>query len=257
MQHRPGAGSQGGQVRLVWARQALGFGNACRELLPADRGCDRSVQVGAARLGVDQGRPELGEQAHLVVDRPSIAQDGILLACFGAAKHAADGTVEKGHAVIGQAHGRVQDRGDEGGAAAKRREHAQMLGGEAPTFARQFAQPFGVDAVCTGGIEAGRAQAGKLFGKAAERLVARRAWRLACPGQHAHRRALLGSEQRVQCLGLCWGQAAGELARDVSFGQHEGGGNQALDGGWPGHDDPTPPQFVQECVSSTRYVRVS
>ena len=121
VQHRPGAGRQSGQVRLVRAGQALGFGDAGGELLPADRGCDRAVQVGATRLGLDQRRPEFGEQPDLVVDRPGVAQHGILLAHFGAAKHAADCPVEQRDAVIGQAYGRVQDRGNEGGAATRRR----------------------------------------------------------------------------------------------------------------------------------------
>ena len=226
-------------------RATFGFGDAGRELLPADRSCDRAVEVGAARLGLDQCRPKFGEQADLVVDRPGIAQHGALLAQFGAAEHAADRPVEQGDAVIGQAHGRVQDSGDESGAATQRGQHAQMLGGEACALTGELAQPFGMNAVRTSGIEADCAQAGQLFGEALERRVPRCPRREACPGQRAHRRVRLVREQRLQLFGLCLGQAAGELARHVPFGRREGGGNQALDDGWPGHDDPTPTQLIQ------------
>ncbi len=139
MQHRPGTGRQSGQVRLVRTGQAFSFGDAGGELFPADRGCDRAVQVHAARLGLDQRRPEFSEQPDLVVDRPGVAQHCAFLAYLGAAEHAADRPVEQGDAVIGQAYGRVQDRGDEGSAATQRRQHAQMLGGEACALAGQLA----------------------------------------------------------------------------------------------------------------------
>ena len=52
--HRIRAAAGRRQVGLVGPGQALGFGDAGRELLPTNRGCDRIVQVGIARLGVDQ-----------------------------------------------------------------------------------------------------------------------------------------------------------------------------------------------------------
>ena len=56
----------------------------------------------------------------------------------------------------------------------------------------------------------------------------------------------LGREQRVQRLGLRWGQVAGELAGDVALGQHQGGGDQALDDGGAGHDEPPSAQLVHQ-----------
>jgi hypothetical protein len=63
-------------------------------MVPADRGSDRLLQIGAALPGLDQRRPQLGEKPHLVVDRPGIADQCILCADFREAEHAACGAVE-------------------------------------------------------------------------------------------------------------------------------------------------------------------
>ena len=120
-----------------------------------------AVQVGLCLLGLDQRRAQLGEQAHLVVDGAGVAQDGVLLACLGAAEHAADGAVEQADAVVGQARDGVEHGGDQGGPAAKRRERAQVLGGEAPALARELAQPLRMHALGAGRIEADRRAAGR------------------------------------------------------------------------------------------------
>ena len=179
-------------------------------------------EIGAARLGLDQRRAQLGEQAHLVVDRAGVAQHGVFLARLGAAEHAADGAVEQGDAVVGQACRGVQHRRDQSRAAAERRQRPQVLGGEAAALARELAQPLRVDAFGAGRIEADRAQAGELLDDAREGAVTRRARRLAGPGQHAHRGALLGLRAAHRALSACVGcQCAGELDGDVALGQHQ------------------------------------
>ena len=100
MQHRPGACGQSQQVHLVRSCQALGLGDACRQLLPADGTRHGAVQVGTSLLGHDQRGAKLGEQAHLVVGDAGVAQHGILLARLGAAEHAADRAVEQADAVV-------------------------------------------------------------------------------------------------------------------------------------------------------------
>ena len=194
VQHGPGTRGEGGQVHLVGARQALGFGDTGSQLVPADRGRHRPVQVRAALLGLDQRGAQLGEQAHLVVHRTGVAQHRGLLARLGAAEHAADRAVEQRHAVIGQPRDGVEHRGDQRRAAPQWREQAEVLGRVARTLARQLAQPLRVDALGAGRIEADRAQAGELLDDALERLVTGCTRRLARPRQHAHRRALLGHE---------------------------------------------------------------
>ena len=77
-----------------------------------------------------------------------------------------------------------------------------MLGGEACALTRQLAQPLGMNAVGTGGIEADCAQAGQLLDEALERR---------CPGAPGGWRAqasmliavsCLGRKQRLQRFGL-------------------------------------------------------
>ena len=78
---------------------------------------------------------------------------GVLLARLGAAEHAADRAVEQADALVGQPRDRVQHRGDQGRAAAKRRQRAQVLGGEAPALARELAQALRMHALGAGRIE--------------------------------------------------------------------------------------------------------
>ena len=116
--------ARAGRVGLVGTGQALGFGDAGRELLPANRGCDRPVQDRhRARLGLDQRGPQFGEQPRtLSLTRSSVTQQCDLLPPrLGAAEHAADRPVEQGDTVIGQAHDRVQHRGNQRGTATQRR----------------------------------------------------------------------------------------------------------------------------------------
>jgi hypothetical protein len=79
-----------------------------------------TLQVGLGVPGLDQRRAETGEEAHLVVDGPGVAQQGVLLAGLGAPEHAPDGAVEQADAVVGEAHDRVEHGGDERGAAPER-----------------------------------------------------------------------------------------------------------------------------------------
>ena len=53
---------------------------------------------------------ELGEQAHLVVDRPRVAQDRASSRASARRNMRADGTVEQGDAVVGQARRRCRAR---------------------------------------------------------------------------------------------------------------------------------------------------
>ena len=55
---------------------------------------NRDAEIGAVLVGFDQGGSQCREQADLVVDCACIAQDGLFLADFGAAEHAADGAIE-------------------------------------------------------------------------------------------------------------------------------------------------------------------
>ena len=238
VQHRPGPGGERPQVGLVRAREPLGIRNAGGEPLPADGGGDGAVQVLAGLLGLDQRGAELGEQTHLVVDCPRVAQHGAILLHLRAAEHAAHGAVEQGDALVGQARGRVQHGGDQGRASTKWGQRPQVLGGVAAALARELAQALGMHALGAGGIEADRAQASELLHQAPQRLVAWGACGLPRPGQHAHRRALVGGEQRVQRGSLVVGQAASELGRDVALGQHGRARDQLLDDKRPGGDDP-------------------
>jgi hypothetical protein len=194
VQHRPGTDGQSREVHLIRTGQAFGFGDARRELLPTNGGHDGAVQVGVCLLGRDQGGAQLGEQAHLIIGGTGVAKDSVFLACLGAAEHAADRAVEQADAVIGQASGGVQRGCDQGRPAAKQRERAQVLGGEAPALAGELAQPLRMHALGAGWIEADGAQAGQLLDHALEGLVAWCAGRLPCPGQHAHGRAVFGCE---------------------------------------------------------------
>lgn len=69
-----------------------------------------------------------------------------MVAGIGAAEHAADGAVEQGDAIVGQAGDRVEHGCDQGGAAAQRRQCPQMLGSETGALARELAQALGMHA---------------------------------------------------------------------------------------------------------------
>ena len=119
MQHRPGTGGERRQIGLVGTRQALGLGDPRRQPVPADRTRNRLAQVRATVARLDQRRAQLGQKAHLVVDRAGIAQQGVLLPDLRAAEHATYGTVEQGDAVVGQARDGVEHGRNQGGAAAQ------------------------------------------------------------------------------------------------------------------------------------------
>ena len=119
MQHRPSARGKCRQIGLVRTCEALGLVDAARQLVPADGGGDGFLQIIAAILGLDQGRTKLGQQAHLVVDRAGIAQQGVLLPDLRAAEHVTYGTVEQGDAIVGQARDGVEHGRDQGGTAAQ------------------------------------------------------------------------------------------------------------------------------------------
>lgn len=106
-------------MHFVRTDQALGLGNAHRELLPPDSRRHGSVQIGGILLGGDQGGAELGQQAHLVVHRAGVAQDGAFLARLGTTEHAADCPVEQADTIIGQACRGIQHGRDQGRSAAK------------------------------------------------------------------------------------------------------------------------------------------
>jgi hypothetical protein len=148
---------------------------------------DRFLQIGAALLGFDQRRPQPGEKAYLVVDRPGVTDQGILLADFGATEHAANGALEKGNGVVGQPRDRVEYRRDQSRAAARRREGPQMLCGETRALARKLAQPFGMNAFGGSRIEADRAQSSPLLDQARKGAMTGSAGRLTRPGQPADR----------------------------------------------------------------------
>ena len=198
MQYRPGARGKGREIRFVRARKALCLLDAACQLVPADRCSDRFLQIGAALLRFDQRRPQPGEKAHLVIDRPGIADQGILLANFGAAEHAPNGSLEQGNGVVGQPRDRVEYRRDQGRVAAQRRERPQMLCGETRTFARKLAQPFGMNAFGASRIEADRAQSGTLLHQARKGAVTGSARRLTRPGQPADRCALFYRQDSIQ-----------------------------------------------------------
>ena len=218
MQHRPGARGKGREIRFVRARKAFCFFDAAGQLVPADRRSDRLLQIGAALPGFDQRRSQLGEKPHLVVDRPGIADQGILLADFRAAEHPAHGTVEQGDGVVGQARDRVEHRRDQGCSAAQRRQGPQMLRGEAGTLACKLAQPFGMNAFGASGIDADCAEHAALLHQTRKGAVTGRAGRLTRPDQPADRRALLCRQQSIERLGLRGKQASGQLVRDLPLG---------------------------------------
>jgi hypothetical protein len=83
MQNRPGARSKRGEVRLVLAREPFRLFDAVRELVPADRGSDRRLQIGTGFPGLDQYRSQLRQKAHFLVDRPRIADQDFNLALLG------------------------------------------------------------------------------------------------------------------------------------------------------------------------------
>jgi hypothetical protein len=146
MEHWPGARGEGGQIGFVGTRQAFGFLDIARKLVPADRRGDRFVEVRAAIPRLDQRHAQLRQQPHLVVDGAGVPQQGVLLAHLGAAEHAADGAVEQRHAIIRQAGDGVEGGRDQGGAPAQCRQRPQMLRGEACPLAREFTETLGVDA---------------------------------------------------------------------------------------------------------------
>src|SRR6516165_8850767 len=83
-----------GQARMASTERSDLSGRArrfasARQLVPADRGSDRFLQIGAGLPGLDQYRPQPGQKTDLVIDRPRIADQDILLANFCAAKNAA------------------------------------------------------------------------------------------------------------------------------------------------------------------------
>lgn len=121
-----------------------------------------------------------------------------------------------------------------------------MLSSEAAALASELAQPFRMHPLGAGRIKANAPHPSELLGNALEGLVTGCAWRLPRPGQHAHRRALLGREQRIQRIGLSGGQGGGELSRDVAFGHDQNSGDQPLDDARAGRDDPAPAQFVHQ-----------
>jgi len=201
-------------------RQAFCFFDAAGQLVPADHGRNGRLQIGAALPGLDQRRSQLGQQAHLVVDPPSIAHQGILLADFRAAKHAADSAVKQGDGIVGQARDRVEHRRDQGCAAAQGRQGPQMLSGEAGTLARELAQALRVDAFGAGRIETDCSENGALLYQTRKGAVTGSAWRLTRPGQLAHPRAFLGRQQRIQRFGLLWRQVSGQLMRHLALGKY-------------------------------------
>ena len=87
----------------------------------------------------------------------------------------------------------------------------------------------GFGAATAATVEADGPQTGELFDDACQRAMPRCARRLACPGQHAHGRAIFGLQQRIESFGLWCGQAAGELTRDVPLRHEQCGCDQAFD----------------------------
>ncbi len=234
MQHGPGALGECRQISPVRARQAACLGDAAAQALPSNRRLDRGEQIGTALSGSEQGLAEPGEQAHLVVHRSCVAQDGILHPRLGAAEQPAHRTVEQGDAVVGQPGRGVQDGGDQRGAAAWGRQGPQMLRGEAPALAGELAQALRMHAIGASRIEADGAQVGEPLGDIQEGTMPRRTGRLARPGEHAEGGAVLGREQCLQRLGLAGRQVAGQLACDLALGQQHGSQDQALDEGGRG-----------------------
>ena len=121
-----------------------------------------------------------------------------------------------------------------------------MLRSEPRALAGQLAQPFGMDALGNGGLEAHLAQAGELFDDARQRAVAWRPGRLARPGQHTGGRALLVVKQDIQGVHLRRGQGLGELVGDVPLGHDQHRGDKPLQDGRAGDDDPAPAQLVHQ-----------
>ena len=202
MQYRPGARSKGRKIGFVRACQAFRLVNAAGQPVPADRGSNGLLQIGAALPGLDQRRSQSGQQAHLVVDRSGIADQDILLANFRAAEHAADGTVEQGDGVVGQARNRVEHRGDQSRVAAQRRQRPQVLSGKPGPLAGELAQAFRVNACGAGRIKGDCAKNRPLLHETRKGAVSGSARRLTRPGQRAHRRVLLGRQQGIERLGL-------------------------------------------------------
>ena len=73
VQHRPGPFGECRQIRLVRAGKLPSFCHAYCQPVPADGDRNRSVQVRAVLLGLNQRGAQLREQADLVVDRARIA----------------------------------------------------------------------------------------------------------------------------------------------------------------------------------------
>jgi hypothetical protein len=73
MQHRQGTRGEGREIRFVRTHKVFRLFEAARQLVPADRGSERLLQIGAGLPSFDQRRPQLGQQTYLVVDRPGIA----------------------------------------------------------------------------------------------------------------------------------------------------------------------------------------
>ena len=255
VQQRPGARGTRRQVRLVRPCQALGLDDVACQPVPADRLGHRRLQVGLGVPGLDQRPAKPGEEAYLVVDRAGIAQQGVLLAHLGAAEHAPDGAVEQADALVDQAGDRIEHGGDQGGAAAERRQRPQVLRRETPALAGQLAEPLGVHAIGAGGVEAEGAQSVEPFDQARQRAVPGRTWRLPHPGQHARRRALLPVEQRVERGRLLRGEAAGELEGDVTFGLQHHNADEALEHARAGRHDPPPAQLIHQRGRDRRCVR--
>ena len=244
--HRPGARAEGREIRFVRTRKAFRFLDAARQLVPADRRGDRFLQIGAALLGFDQRRPQPGEKAYLVVDRPGVTDQGILLADFGATEHAANGALEKGNGVVGQPRDRVEYRRDQSRAAAQRREGPQMLCGETRALARKLAQPFGMNTFGGSRIEADRAQSSPLLDQARKGAMTGSAGRLTRPGQPADRCSLFCRQESIQRVRLHREQAAGQLMRDLALGRHHSCGDELIDNEWTGHNETRAPQLVHQ-----------
>ena len=75
MQHRPGARSEGGQIGFVGTRQAFGFLDIARKLVPADRSGDRFVEVRSAIPRLDQRHAGRNRPGADVAGQPGTCED--------------------------------------------------------------------------------------------------------------------------------------------------------------------------------------
>jgi hypothetical protein len=79
-----------------------------------------------------------------------------------------------------------------------------MLRSEASTLSRKLAQPFGVNAVSTSGVDADCAEQAALLHQTRKRAVTGRTRRVACPSQPTDRRALFCRQESIERIGLRW-----------------------------------------------------